>query len=135
MRLRFACVAVLTAMLLTAVACSGPADPSQNVTETVTGSVAPASFGLSSNFNVGRRGEYFVTFISLVPQASVFLGVSLGQVTNGTCSQSAIGNPQAARGQVVLSGSIDPGTYCLYVFDTLGVLNTTTAFTFSVNHP
>ena len=128
--------AIVVAVMLSMVGCKGPASPSQNVTEILTGTVSPRELQASTFFTVGRRGEYTITFVSLNPPASVFLSVALWAVINGVCGQQVSGtNTAAGRGQVVLGGPIEPGTYCVIVADPVGLLSGPTAFTFSAFHP
>jgi len=115
--------------------CGGVTDPSQNVTETFTGTV-PVRGSMFSPFSSSRVGEFSVTLISLSPPASVFVAVSFGVVLGGTiCSPTQQPNTLSTAGHTVLNGQIaTPGTYCIRVDDE-GFFTVPETYTIQVAHP
>jgi hypothetical protein len=133
MRIPFACVAatVLAAILFTS--CGGVTDPSQNQVQNFSAVVQPGSFGFSP-FNVSNPGEYTITLLSLTPPASVFVLASLANLVSGQCVSPIQQNSLAAPGHIVLSGSINPGSYCVAIADE-GVFTVPETYTVQVSHP
>src|SRR5207244_3441590 len=68
-----------------AASCGGPTDPSQNKTETFTGSVQPFGVGAVHPFNVPNLGEITVSVTAISP-GNTFMGVGYGQPSGNFCS-------------------------------------------------
>jgi hypothetical protein len=133
MRIPFACVAATALAAILFTSCGGVTDPSQNQVETLSNVVQPGSFA-SSPFNVAHPGEYTVTLISLTPPASVFVLASLANLVSGQCVSPIQQNSLASPGHIVLSGSINPGSYCVAISDE-GVFSVPETYTVQVSHP
>src|SRR5437762_4571357 len=88
MVLRFL-VAVLLAAVLAA-GCGGIVDPSQNKTDTFTGTIAPGGQGPAHGFAASKTGEISVKVTALTPSSSnTFVGVIwTGRTSDGTCTGS-----------------------------------------------
>jgi hypothetical protein len=129
-------IVVLTAAV--AAACGGGVtDPSQNTTETFTGTLASGNFD-AKPFNVSKQGEYSVTLLTVTPNpplAARFV-VFLGQPTSAGCALVGTQLNQFAQvGSIALSSSIVPGTYCVQINDTNKAIATSAIYTIQVQHP
>jgi hypothetical protein len=137
MNSRFAAAVALTAAGILSTSCSGVVDPSQNVTETKTGTIAPQGQSVQS-FSTGNSGEYTVKITSLTPTSSAYFGVILAQgLSDGTCVGNLPilqQNPFATVNTPALSSAIIPGNYCVFVYDT-GTFTTTQTYTMTISHP
>jgi len=134
MRVPFACVAAIILTGLVVAGCGGVTDPSQNQVETLSAVVQPGGFK-AVFFTVSHPGEYSVTLVSLKPPASVFVLASFANSASGQCISPAIQQNQlASPGHIVLSGSINPGSYCVAISDE-GVFSVPETFTVQVSHP
>ena len=135
-------LAVALGVLLMAAGCKGPVDPSQNKTDTFSGTAQPLNVGPLNTFNVPNLGEITVSLTSLMP-GNVAAGVAYGQPQGNGClpiQQNAVGT--ASIGRTALSGQIlIKGTYCVVVFDPSGVLlniapwPVAQTYTVTVSHP
>jgi hypothetical protein len=133
MLIRIAAVVCLAAMLCS---CGGVSSPSQNQSQTFTGTVANLSYGPVHTFSTSKVGEYFVTITALAPDQNIFLGINFGQPASGGCGvvQS---NYQAHLNAQALGGNIEKGTWCVQVLDINGMVSTTTptSYTLRVSYP
>ena len=130
---------VALAAVVIAAGCKGPVDPSQNKTETFTGTIQPLNID-TKTFQIQNLGEITVTVTSLTP-GNVVLGVAYGQPSGTGCfpiQQNAVTN----IGRTALSGQIlIKGTYCVAVFDPSGILlnvapwSVAQNYTVTVSHP
>ena|SRR5262245_6504888 len=135
------CLAVALLVLLV-VGCGGPTKPSDNVTDSFTGTVQPSSSDIKL-FDIGNTGEITVKLVTLTPGTNVLVGVLYGQNGSGGCqpvqTNSLVTNNNI--GHTVLSGSIlIKGQYCLAVFDPYTVSTgapwpVAQTYTIEVNHP
>src|SRR5437764_1321295 len=125
---RIACGLALAATM----GCKGPVDPAQNVTETFTGTLQPGVVSTTAFFSVLRAGEFSVTLLDLTPPASIFLTTAMGLVTSNLCSAIGQVNTASARGQVVLTGQMNAGIYCVIVADQ-GNISVPTVYRLSVS--
>ena len=124
-----------------ATACGGFTDPSDNQTETFTGTVQP--LGANSHpYTVSNSGEFTISVTSVTP-GNVFLGVGYGQPgANGSCGliQSNVIN-STQIGKTALSGQIlVKGQYCVAVLDpalltSIAPLPVGESYTVQVKHP
>src|SRR5437773_4215159 len=89
MQLRLSAAVVLAAAVLAA-ACGGIVDPSQNKTDTFTGTIAPGGQGPAHGFAASKTGEISVKVTALTPSSSnTFVGVIwTGRASDGTCTGS-----------------------------------------------
>src|SRR5579884_2083361 len=107
-------------LAVAAAACGGVVSPSSNKQDNFTLQVAPGG-SASQNFNVSSGGslEYSIFVTSATPTPPQGLGVALGQVVSGQCGlvQSGLFNQY---GHTTLAGQIQPGEWCVIVFDPYG---------------
>jgi hypothetical protein len=118
-------------------ACGGITSPSNNVTDTFSGTIQPAGDGGLRAFNVPSTGEYTVKVTALGPNTSVIIGVDVYQDTsNGNCTGLQVyqRNTFVTLNVQALSGQIFSGHYCVRAFD-VGGLTTATTYTLTVSHP
>ena len=134
-------LALAFGVLLIAGGCKGPVDPSQNKTETFSGTVQPLNID-TRTFEIQNLGELTVTVTALTP-GNVVVGVAYGQPSGASCfpvQQNAVSNTNIGR--TALSGQIFlKGTYCVAVFDPSGILLNIAPwpvaqnYTVTVSHP
>ncbi len=139
-RARVWLIAVLIAPL-TAACDNGPAAPTATTAPTVVVSPVTETFttqlavgGSSSRtFTAAKAGTATATLTSLdfSPTLKVGFGIGIPDVTGSAClfTQSM---ETSAGGQ--LSASVDPGVYCVRVYD-LGTLASTINFTVTIVRP
>jgi hypothetical protein len=136
MRLRFA--GALTVAALVTVSCGGVVDPSQNVTETFSGTLEPypsANSAKQFSFSTSKSGEFSIKITALAPLASVYLDTYYGRAQSGSCAVLQ-DNPYSVLNSSSLTGAILPGTYCVVIRDIgLSTLPPTETFTLTVSHP
>ena len=130
--------AVLT-LVLAGAACDNsnqdsitPPSPPQT-TDPFTGTVEVGSSDFH-NFTVTQTGEVDITLTAAGPPPTIFMGLGVG--TGGTActlQQGATTNVQAGA-TAQLTGTANPGTYCVEVYD---IGNQTVPVTYSVTvaHP
>lgn len=106
-----------------------PAAPT--TTETFTGTV-PAGGAAFSNFAVAQTGTLTATLVSLSPQSTITMGFGIGQPATTGCS--LISADETSRMGSVLQGTIDPGTFCVEVYD-IGNVQDSVDYTVTVDHP
>src|SRR5256885_7634634 len=129
MQLRFFAATMLAAAVAAA-GCGGIVDPSQNQTETFTGTIAPGGQGQAHGFSASKTGEISVKVTQLTPSSSnTFVGVLwTGRDGNGTCTGSSRSvfqqNNFAQVSLPAISTQILSGSYCLTLFD-VGSFTTT----------
>ncbi len=141
MQLRFSAAVVLAAAV-SAAGCGGIVDPSQNKTETFTGTIAPGGQSQPGphGFSASKTGEISVKVTQLTPSSSnTFVGVIwTGRASNGTCSGqlgAVFGQNNFAQVNLpAISTQILSGAYCLLLYD-VGSFTTTVSYTVTVSHP
>jgi hypothetical protein len=127
-------IAVAIAIAGVLPACGGIVNPSDNDVQTVSGTFDVGGVGPVHEFSASRNGEFFVTLISLAPDATATLAMSWGQRNSGGCglitTVPAIVNRQA------LGGRIDKGDYCVQLSDPLlAVLSGPQTYTVRISVP
>jgi hypothetical protein len=127
--------AAVIGLALTA-ACGGstttPTTPTApTTTETFTGTVAAGGLAFD-NFNVAQSGTLTATLVSLSPQATITMGFGIGQPSTTGCT--LISYDETSRVASVLQGSINPGTFCVELYDIGNVVNSDD-YTVTVSHP
>ena len=137
--LRRLSIALLVAVIATA--CGGFTDPSNNQTETFTGTVQPLG-ATSHAYTVTNSGEFTISVTSVTP-GNVFVGVGYGQPgANGSCGliqNNVINSTQIAK--TALSGQVlIKGQYCVAVLDpallaSIAPLPVAQSYTVQVKHP
>jgi len=132
--------AVLAAAALATVSCGGSVtDPSQNQTQTFTGSITPAKLGGNGQganhmFNVSNGGEYTIKVTAMDPNFNSTFGVTLaqGSACNVLVNQSLV----ALVGVQALTGPIyQTGQYCVQIYDYYNLMTSVENYTLTVNHP
>ncbi len=124
--------AVLCAAVLATISCGGVVDPSNNVTETFTGTLQPGGVA-AFPFSTSKSGEYAIKITALAPNTNIFLLTTYGVPQGGGCAPVAQ-NQFSALNTTALAGAITPGTWCVALQD-LGVLTVPETFTLTVAHP
>jgi hypothetical protein len=132
----------LVAVLLSAVVAAGcdeetpPTTPAPDTTASVTWSTALATGGASSrSFKTTRTGTVSITLQSLAAsttlRAGVGVGIPLGDGSGCVLSRSV---ETVAGNTAQLELSVDPGNYCVQVYD-LGELTQPASFTVLLVYP
>jgi hypothetical protein len=113
-------------------ACSNSATPdAARMTETFTG-VLSAGGAATHAFNVSQAGTLDATLTSISPQSTITVGFGVGQVTTGGCSLISV--TEGGRVGSDLSGPINPGSYCVTIYD-VGNVQDSVSYTLTVVHP
>jgi len=87
----------------------------------------------SKSFTVGTAGTLSVSLDGVTPATSIGLGVGLFRTDGGGCALSrSIVSTAGVTSQI--SAPIDPGNYCVKVFD-VGTLTDPVAFSIGFSHP
>jgi hypothetical protein len=121
------------------VSCSGIVDPSDNVTDTFSGTIPVQGTAIPGHFfKVSKTGEFTVKVTSMQPNSTLFFGTILSQgPTNGNCTGNLPILQQNSFSTVntpALTGSIYSGNYCVFLFD-IGTFSTAQTYTLTVSHP
>lgn len=126
-------LAMVVAACVSVAGCGGIVDPSQNVSQPFTGTIARGDLPKTYPFSVSKTGEVSVKITALSPTSSQPLGVAILQ---DSCSGNLYLGPNnfAQLNVTALSGQIFNRSYCLLVFETQQ-LATTQSFTVTVSHP
>jgi hypothetical protein len=117
---------------LASAGCDGVIDPSQNTVEDFSGTIAPQG-QVSHEFNVSKSGEFEIR-ITALSNADAFLHLLYGPHTGG-CNLQVLGDAYRQLNQIGFGGLIQPGRYCVYLWDDLGALRATANYTLRVSHP
>ncbi len=130
--------ALVLAVCCTAAACGGIVDPSQNQTETFSGTINHGDAIKFFPFNSSKTGEISVKFTALTPVSNVLMGVLVAQAQgDGSCTGD-LGliqqNNFAQLNLPAISGQILGRRYCLGVFESQTLTQAET-FTVTVSHP
>jgi hypothetical protein len=132
--------AILLAVALGQAACSediNPAVPSNPnpVTETFTGTLTQNG-AVTHPFSATSSGAIQASIVSLAPDSSVRLGLSLG-TWNGTAETCAtvISNDNATVGTTIVGAADREGRLCVRVYDAAGTLPQATDYELRVVRP
>jgi hypothetical protein len=133
--MRAACVAVVLAVAgLLTVSCNGLVDPSNNVSETFSGSVSPQGYDFHL-FSVSKNGEITIKVTALAPVDNQPIGLIWAQSSGAACDGQVLQSAAASLNQPSpIVGQIFQGTYCVLVYD-LGIFSAAETYTVSVSHP
>ncbi len=123
----------LTALF--ALGCGGITTPSNNQTETFSGTLVQQGVN-RHQFSTGKTGELQVKLTAWAPNSNILAGMAWLVANNdGTCTGTVLQqnnfvilNSQAIGGQIV------SGKYCIAVFDP-GTLTAAQTYTITVSHP
>jgi hypothetical protein len=124
---------------LTAACDNGPAAPTATTAAIVVVSPVTETFATqlavggssSRTFTAAKSGTATVTLTSLGSTLKVGLGIGIPDAVGGACLFTK-SIETAAGGQ--LAASVDPGVYCVRVYD-LGTLTSTINFTVTIVRP
>ena len=129
---------LVVAVTFGAVSCGSVTAPSDNVTDTFSGTLEPRGLRIHP-FSVSNSGEVEVKITSLTPNANVFLGTVVGQPqSDGACGFSPLLSPNEFSTVNIASvvGPIQKGNWCVAIYDPLpGRLAAATSYTLQVKHP
>jgi hypothetical protein len=131
--MRFRFVAALFAALLS-VSCGGVTSPSNNRIDPFSGTLAPGGSN-QVNFSASNTGEFSVVITALTPVSNAVLGAYYGTQQNGGSSCAILSQGAGTLNQVLLSGSIIKGDYCILIYDYLGNLTANENYTLSISRP
>jgi hypothetical protein len=101
-----------------------------STTENFAGNLAAGGIA-SYPFTVTVTGAYGLTLVSLSPQTTITMGLGVGQPTATGCGLVTYTN--VAKIGTALSGSLDPGSYCVSIYD-LGNVTGTVDYSLSISH-
>jgi hypothetical protein len=140
MRFRFTVAAAFALTTALIAGCGGIVDPSQNTTDTFTGTIPVGGQSVAQGFSASKTGEISVKVTQLTPSSSnTFVGVLwTGRDSNGACAGQLGGvfgqNGFAQIGLPAISTQIQQGGYCILLYD-VGTFTTTETYTMTVSHP
>jgi hypothetical protein len=121
--------------LALAAACGGSSTPTSpapsTITETFTGTV-PAGGLAYNNFSVAQTGTLTAAIVSLTPQTTITMGFGIGQPAATGCT--LISYDETARVGSVQQGTVNPGTFCVELYD-IGNVQGSVNYQVSVDHP
>ncbi|HKC13078.1 MAG TPA: hypothetical protein VKI41_13675 [Vicinamibacteria bacterium] len=100
-------------------------------TQTFTG-VLSASGAFAQSVTVAGSGEIDLTLSGLTPQATITMGLGIGQPANGTCG--LLTSIENAKVGSLVSLAVVAGSYCVVIYD-LGNIQGSDTFTLTVVHP
>jgi hypothetical protein len=131
-RVSAACVLALAGALT--ISCGGIVDPSQNQVEPFAGTVQPGS-AHAHTFSSSKTGEIAVKIVTLTPASQPVIGLQWvqGDGTNCTGGQLQV-NPFATVSTTAISGQIVSGSYCIIVYDSVGLAQPSN-YSITVSHP
>ncbi len=118
-------------VLLAGAGCNQVTDPSKNVTQTWTGTLAPGG-SQTFNFTSANNGEYAITLKALTPDSNFPVGIGFGLQGGGACNLISANSPVGIG--FGLAGAINKGDYCALIYD-IGVLTQNENFSVDVSHP
>jgi hypothetical protein len=135
-------LSILFTLLLCSAACasnnttSTTAPTPATTTETFSGTVGPLAT-TGNPFVVSAAGPVTIELTSVVPLATMALGVGVATWDGTACGTTAITkNDNARAGTTALTGTATAGNYCVTVYDSGNVpADWTVSFSVQVVHP
>jgi len=137
---------LVTALAVGALACGGPSTGTSGLssstspstggtTQTFTGTV-PIGGGDNHPFTVANPGGVVtIVLTETAPQTTVIMGFGVGTPAGTTCAYlSTFTKDTSAGAASQLKGSLNPGTYCVGVYD-IGNATSAITYTVTVTHP
>lgn len=120
------------------VGCGGINSPSNNTTETFSGTVGPET-GASAPvvthiFSANRQGEMWARVTAITPNNATLIGLAFGQRFSGGCTVFTNNLLSGLNRDVMVWPVQQRGDFCLQVFNGGGV-NSTQSYTVQVSHP
>jgi hypothetical protein len=128
----FRCLAPLLAAAFLAAGCDNVIDPSQNQVEDFPGTIQPLGV-VSHQFTVSKNGEFEIRITALSNPDAILL-MAYGPESGG-CSGVSLGSAYRQLNQIGFGGLIQPGRYCAYLQDDLGILRTAATYSLRISHP
>lgn len=129
---------LLLVAALAAASCSSVTAPSDNQTETFSGTLDLKGLKIHG-FTVSNSGEVEVKITALAPNPNVFLGTVVGQPqADGACGFTPFLQPNefSTLNIVSVTGQIQKGNWCVGIYDPLpGRLAVASTYTLQVKHP
>jgi hypothetical protein len=104
-----------------------------STTDSFNGTLAPNG-SLVFTFSVATAGSIAVTLTAVSPPTTAPLGLGIGPSSNGDCTIANSTSGATAGANSQLSGTENPGNYCVKVSDA-GSLSATSTVTVTVMHP
>ena len=112
-------------------ACGGVVDPSENTTDTFSGTLQPLGQG-PHQFRASKSGEIDIK-ITAMSNLDAIVEILYGM---GSCANPTLLNRGYRQAnQVGLGGLVSAGEHCVVIADTLGTLRQATTYTLTVSHP
>ena len=91
---------------------------STQITETFTGTVDVNGIDTHAFTETLAGGQIAITLTAAGPPATIYMGLSIGSSSAGTCAPLSGGQVIVQAGATAqLSGSAGAGTYCVQVYD------------------
>jgi hypothetical protein len=116
------------------ISCGGIVDPSQNTTEPFAGTVQPGS-ARAHAFSTSKTGELAIKVVTLTPASQPVIGLQWVQGDGTNCNGGLLQvNQFATAGTTAISGQIISGSYCVIVYDSVG-LTQPSNYSITVSHP
>jgi hypothetical protein len=128
----------ITALLLVVSAC-GDDDPTIITPEPIPDIQEPFQGVIGLNgaithpFTVTRSGAMTAQLVSLSPDSTLTVGLSIG-TWNGSICQTVLHNDLAKQGDVVAGATSSPGEFCARIYDARGILVQAQAYLIYVIH-
>ena len=119
-------------MAVLAAGCDGVIDPSENQVEERPGTINPLGT-VFEPFTVSKSGEFEIR-ITALSNADAILLMAYGPDSGG-CTGQTLGSSYRTLNQIGFGGLIQPGRYCAYLQDELGILRGPTTYTLRISHP
>lgn len=120
------------------VACGGINSPSNNQTETFSGTVGPETGSttqpITHTFSANRQGEMWARLTSITPNNATLVGLAFGEQINGGCNIFTNNLLSGLNRDVMVWPLYQRGNFCLRVFNGGGV-NSAQSYTVQVSHP
>ena len=113
--------------------CGGVIDPSENQVDDFPGTIQPLS-SVFHPFTVSKNGEFEIR-ITALSNADAVLLMLYGLDAGGCNGSSILGQAYRTLNQIGFGGLIQPGRYCAYLVDDLGVLRGPTTYNLRISHP
>ena len=116
------------------ISCGGIVDPSQNQVQPFAGTVQPGS-ARAHAFTASKTGEIAVKVVTLTPASQPVIGLQWVQGDGTNCNGGFLQvNQFATAGTTAISGQIISGSYCVIVYDSVG-LTQPSNYSITVSHP
>ena len=134
MRFRLSSAFLLALVGAFSISCGGIVDPSQNKTDTFSGTVQPAS-ARAHAFSSSKTGEISIKILTLTPASQPVIGLQWVQADGTNCNGGFLQvNQFATVSTTAISGQIISGQYCIIVYDSVGLAQPSN-YTITVSHP